>query len=86
MSLPGTGVQKKMLVNDVGSRNVYENKRNIDKLTAKNSDIYGNSAPILQRNTEFDRQLSLICTFRAAFVRGIIDANPAHKFQKLWQY
>jgi len=42
MSLPGTGLRKKMLIYAVRSRNVYENKRNMDKMTARRSDIYGN--------------------------------------------
>jgi hypothetical protein len=32
-----------MLIKFEQSRNVYENKRNMDKITAKKSDIYGNS-------------------------------------------
>jgi len=31
-----------MLLWIVQSQNVYENKRNMDKMTAKKSDIYGN--------------------------------------------
>ena len=50
MSLPGTGQGKKMLIHAVGSRNVYENKGNIDKITAEESDIYGNMTWILQKN------------------------------------
>jgi len=38
-------------------------------MTAKRSDIYGNSTRILQKNSGFDRQFSLIDTFRAAFMR-----------------
>src|SRR5271157_1720322 len=51
----------------VQSWNVYENKRNMDKITAKNSDIYGNSTWILQKNSEFDGQFTLIDTCRAGF-------------------
>jgi hypothetical protein len=32
--------KKKMLENDVRSRNVYENKGNTDKMPGKKSDIY----------------------------------------------
>ena len=69
MSLSGTGLLKKMLIYSDQSRNVYENKRNMDKLTAKKSDIYGNLTWILQKNSGFDGQFSLIDTFRAGFVR-----------------
>jgi len=58
-----------MLINDVGSRNVYENKRNMDKLSAKKSDICGNSTRILQRILEFDGPFALINTFSAGSVR-----------------
>ena len=53
----------------VQSLNVYENKENMDKVTAKKSDIYGNSTRILQKNSEYDGQCSLIDTFRAGFMR-----------------
>ena len=33
-------LKKKMLENDVRSRNVYENKGNTDKMPGKNSDIF----------------------------------------------
>ena len=58
-----------MLIYIEQSRNVYENKRNMDKMTAEKSDIYGNSTWILQKNSGFDGQFSLIGTFRAGFVR-----------------
>ena len=69
MSPLGTGLLKKMLINDVRSRNVYENKGSMDKVTAKKSDIYGNSTWILQKNSGFEGQLSLIDVFRAGFAR-----------------
>ena len=69
MSPLGTGLLKKMLINDVRSWNVYENKGSMDKVTAEKSDIYGNSTWILQKNSGFDRQLSLIDTSRAGLVR-----------------
>jgi len=40
MSLPETGLPKKMLTQFVRSRYVYENKGNIDKMTVEESDIY----------------------------------------------
>jgi len=42
MSLPGTGRGKKMLIYDDQIQYVYENKRNMDKMTADESDIYDN--------------------------------------------
>jgi len=42
MSFPGTGLLKKMLIYIDQSRNVYENKRNMDKMAETKSDIYGN--------------------------------------------
>jgi len=38
-------------------------------MTAKKSDIFGNSTCILQENSGFDGQFTLIDTFRAGFVR-----------------
>jgi hypothetical protein len=40
----------------------------MDKVTAKKSDIYGNSTWILQKNSGYDGQCSLIDTFRAGSV------------------
>ena len=48
---------------------MYENKGSMDKITAKKSDIYGNLTWILQKNSGFHRQLSLIDKSRAGFVR-----------------
>jgi len=64
-----------MLIYIEQSPNVYENKRNMDKMTATNSDIYGNSTWILQKNSGFDGQFSLIGTFRAGFVRRFAVEN-----------
>jgi len=61
----------------VRSLNVYENKENMDKVAAKKSDIYGNSTWILQRNSEFEGQFTLIRTFGAGFVR-IFAAKSSH--------
>jgi hypothetical protein len=47
----------------------------MDKVTAKKSDIYGNSTWILQKNSGFDGQFSLIGTFRAGFVRRFAVEN-----------
>ena len=69
MPLLGTGLLKKMLVNDVRSRNVYENKGSMDKMTTKKSDIYGNPPWIFQKNSGSEGQPSLIDAFRAGFVR-----------------
>jgi hypothetical protein len=53
----------------VQSRNVYENKENMDKVTAKKPDIYGNLTRILQKNSGYYGQSGLIDTFRAGFMR-----------------
>ena len=45
--------KKKMLGNDVGSRNVVENKGNNDILSCYRSDILGNLKPILTENAHF---------------------------------
>jgi len=63
----GRANQKKMLIYIEQSRNVYENKRNMDKITAKKSDIYGNVTRILQKSSGFGGQFSLIDAFRAGF-------------------
>jgi len=59
MSLPGTSILKKMLIYDDQSRNVYENKRNMDKITAEESDIYGDMTWILQKNSGYDGAIHL---------------------------
>jgi hypothetical protein len=58
-----------MLIYDDQSHQMYKNKGNIDKLTAKKSDIYGNSMWILQKNASYNGQFVLIDTSRAASVR-----------------
>ena len=50
------GPNKKMLINDVGSRNMYENKQNHDKLSLGNSDIYVKVARILQKTANSEVQ------------------------------
>ena len=67
MSLPGRAYPIKMLFYDDQSQYVYENKRHMDRMTAKESDIYGNSTRILQKNSQFDGQFVLIGTFKARF-------------------
>jgi hypothetical protein len=60
----GKGSEKKMLVFYVGSRYVYENKQNYDKMPGKNSDMNAQLKPILQKIAglkgqfaHFDRKL-----------------------------
>ena len=48
-----------MLLNDVGSRNVYENKGNRDKLSLQKSDIYVEVARTLQRIEELEGQFAV---------------------------
>jgi hypothetical protein len=71
-----------MLIYNDQSQYVYENKRNMDEMTAEESDIYGNMTWILQKNSEFDGQFSLndafleglARIFREATGRGTIEA------------
>ena len=60
---------KRMLKNDVGSRNVIENKGNCDILSCYLSDILGNTAPVLTENAHlgatkitFSMRFSRQCT------------------------
>ena len=54
----GGVIEKKMLVYDVGSRNVYENKRNRGIMPGKKSDIYVDTTCILQKFADFVGQFS----------------------------
>jgi len=56
-----------MLIYADQGRDVYENKGNIDKMTANNSDIYGNITWNLQKNSGYDGPLTLNDSFRAGF-------------------
>ena len=49
---------KKMLPSDVRSRNVYENKGNVDKMSDEKSDIFGNVRRILQKITDSEGQFA----------------------------
>jgi hypothetical protein len=42
-----------MLINDVGSRYVYENKQISDRIPEKKSDIYVDPAHILPKSADF---------------------------------
>jgi hypothetical protein len=53
------GPNKKMLINDVGSRNVYENKQNKDNMPDKMSGICAWLKAILQEITAYDRQFTV---------------------------
>ena len=63
----GTGPRKKMLVYDVGSGNVYENKGSIDKMPDEKSDILGNVKPILQKISHLYRLFLPNFAFRGVF-------------------
>jgi len=64
----GSGGKIKMIRSK--ARNVYENKENMDKVTAKKPDIYGKfERRILQKNSGYYGQSGLIDTFRAGFMR-----------------
>ena len=66
---------KKMLIYDDRSRNVYENKGKVDKMTVKISDIYGDMTWILQKNSGYDGPFTLNdtlwCGFCAIFATKI---------------
>jgi hypothetical protein len=53
----------------IQSQNVYENKRNMDKMPGEMSDICGNSTSFCREIQELDGQFSLIDTFTVGFVR-----------------
>ncbi len=55
----GWAYSKKMLINNDQSQYVYENKRNMDTMTATKSDIYGNMTWILQKRSGYGGQFSL---------------------------
>ena len=46
--------QKKMLKKYVRSRNVYENKQNMDKMPDEKSGIYVDMTRVLQKNAPYD--------------------------------
>ena len=50
----GAANEKKMLLNYVGSRNVYENKGSHDKLSLEKSDIFGNMRRIFQKISDLE--------------------------------
>jgi hypothetical protein len=55
----GDPFTKKMLLSDVGSRNVYENKQDMDKMPDEKSDIYVEVTRILQKIADSDGQVVL---------------------------
>jgi len=64
-----------MLFNDVGSRNVYENKQNHDELSLEKSDIYVEVARILQKMTDSGGQYAANDVFG-----GDLCGNSADKY------
>jgi len=76
--------KRKMLIHFDGSRKVHENKGNMDKITVKKSDIFGNMKRILQKNLGFDGQFTLIDTFVAGLVgrkpRSVIALPPRYNY------
>jgi hypothetical protein len=52
----GGVTEKKMLIYDVRSRNVYENIRNTGIMPDEKSDIYVDTTSILQKSADFDGQ------------------------------
>ena len=63
----GRWPEKKMLIYDERSWNVYENKEKVDIMTDNVSDIYGNLTRILQNFPAFEGHFAGICTFDAGF-------------------
>jgi hypothetical protein len=55
--------EKKMLIYDVGSRNVYENNRNTGIMPGEKSDIYVDTIYILQKSADLDGQFCLNSAF-----------------------
>ena len=60
-----------MLIYDVGSRYVYENKQNYDKMPGNMSDIFGKATRFLQKIADFEGQYAVFLRFRG-FLEGII--------------
>jgi hypothetical protein len=58
------------------SRNVYENKGNIDRMTEIKSDIYGDMTWVLPKNSGYVGPLTLNDSFGAGFAR-ILDGAAA---------
>jgi len=63
---------------------VYENKGNMDEMTARKSDIYGDMTWILQKNSGYDGQLSLITAY-LAFLSTVrrLSLGDGARFQAL---
>jgi hypothetical protein len=53
----------KMLIFSVGSRNVYENKQNMGKMSGKKLDILGKLLALLQKVSYSEGQFTRNCTF-----------------------
>ena len=70
-SYTGAGLQKKMLINNVRSRNVYENKQNYDTLSHEKSDIYVEVTRILQKIAGCEGQFGASGGFGARWGRNL---------------
>jgi hypothetical protein len=66
---------KKMLPSDVRSRNVYENKGSVDKMSAEISDIYVDVSPFLQKITDSEGQYAANGAFGACFYGNLRPAS-----------
>jgi len=75
----GASPLKKMLTYNEQSQYVYENKGNMDILTATKSDIYCDMTWILQKNSGYDGQFVLIDTFRPGFVQPWRRKSPSRQ-------
>jgi len=65
-SQAGRARQIKMLIFSVGSRNVYENKQNMGKMSGKKLDILGKLVALLQTISYWEGQFTRNCTFSPA--------------------
>ncbi|MGD0223785.1 MAG: hypothetical protein ABSF71_15755 [Terriglobia bacterium] len=68
----GDGLEIKVLMYDVRSRNVYENKQNNDKIPDEKSDIYGKVTRILQKIAHLEGQFATNGAFATCFVRNFV--------------
>jgi len=64
-----------MLTYDDGSRYVYENKQNHDKMAGEMSDIFGKVTRFLQKITDFEGQYAVFRRFRRV-LEGITQVVP----------
>jgi len=67
-SQTGHWPEKKMLIYDVRSRYVYDNKQNYDKLSDQKTDVYGKVTRFLQKIVHLEGQFVVNGGFIACFL------------------